>query len=121
MSRTAAGFLIAWGKWLDPVLRMGLLVVRKDLEAGPLGRSSVSCGEHSLLCSRTFCDHRVDIISFLCSFLKPKLSEWMEIGVRGRLVCVWGLYRNNKGKEGRSQTMRVRRVTEGWGKAGCAC
>ena len=90
MSRTAAGFLIAWGKWLDPVLRMGLLVVRKDLEAGPLGRSSVSCGEHSLLCSRTFCDHRVDIISFLCSFLKPKLSEWMEIGVRGRLVCVCG-------------------------------
>lgn len=51
MSRTAAELLIAWGKWLDPILRMGLLVVRKALEvrhvvgAGHLGRTSVHCGK----------------------------------------------------------------------------
>lgn len=42
---------MAWEKWLDPVLRMGLLVVRKDLEArlvvgvAHLGRTSVNCGK----------------------------------------------------------------------------
>lgn len=55
VSRTTVELLIAWGRgrgeWLDPIIRMGLLVVREDLEvrhvvgAGHLGRTSVNCGK----------------------------------------------------------------------------